>query len=64
MNISYHHYAKRYFKKVHEAHDFQMSVFTVTRILCPWNQKKKKIQGKPNLSNQIKKAAYIFKRLF
>ena len=63
MNISYYHYAKRYFKKVHGAHDFQISVFIVTRILCPWNQKKK-MQGKPNVSSQTKKAAYILKRLF
>ena len=63
MNISYYHYAKRYFKKVHEGHDFQMSVFIVTRIFCRSQKKKKKKPGKPNLSSQIKKAAYIFKRL-
>lgn len=64
MNISYHHYAKRYFKKVHEAHDFQMSVFTVTRILCPWNQKKKKI-FKESQTFQIRfKKQHIFLKDF
>lgn len=63
MNISYYHYAKRYFKGT-EAHDFQISVFIVTKNSLSLEPEKKNAKEKAKRFKSDKKSSIYFKKTF